>query len=94
VTAAYLTLSPTIDGDLGDWTSTAYSADDVVFGASAWSGASDVSATYYIGWDTSNLYLGVRVTDDTFVQISKGATMYKGDVVELSWTPTSRGTTS
>jgi hypothetical protein len=48
-----------------------------------WTGASDLSATFYIGWDNTALYLGVRRTDDTFVQISWGRYMYRGDDVEI-----------
>ncbi len=83
VTAAYLATAPTIDGLLDDWTSTAYTADQIVFGPAAWTGTSDLSATYYIGWDPGNLYLAVRVTDDHHVQIASGRYLYKGDDVEI-----------
>jgi hypothetical protein len=83
VTAAYLTAPPTIDGSLSDWSSTIYSARQVIFGAGNWSGAADLSASYYIGWDTTNLYLGIKVSDDKLVQISHGASIFKGDDVEL-----------
>jgi hypothetical protein len=83
VTAAYLTAPPTIDGSLNDWSSASYSASQLVFGASNWSGAADLGASYYIGWDTTNLYLGVKVTDDKLVQVSHGASIFKGDDVEL-----------
>jgi hypothetical protein len=86
VTAAYLPTAPTIDGILNDWTTTAYAADQIVFGPSNWVGANDASATYYIGWDTGNLYLGVRVRDEAHVQINSGTNLrylYKGDDVEI-----------
>lgn len=83
VTAAYLATAPTIDGVLTEWTSTGYTADSIVFGAAAWTGTSDLSATYYIGWDPGNLYLAVRVRDDRHVQIATGRYLYKGDDVEI-----------
>lgn len=83
IEAGALSSAPTIDADLSDWTSSSHSLNSNVFGASNWSGVSDVSASYYIGWTSDALYLGVRVTDSTFVQVSSGSLMYKGDEVEL-----------
>jgi len=84
VTAAYLTAPPIIDGDLSDWSTTAYTANQTVpYAGDNWSGAADVSATFYIGWDTQYLYLGVSRTDDQFVQVSYGRYMYRGDDVEI-----------
>ncbi|HUS85403.1 MAG TPA: hypothetical protein VMX56_09675, partial [Anaerolineales bacterium] len=71
VTAVYLSAAPVIDGVLNEWSSTAYRADETVPSAgSNWSGPSDLSATFYIGWDANALYIGVSRTDDTIVQIS------------------------
>lgn len=83
VIALYLDTAPTIDGDLSDWLGTTYDTEEIVFGASNWTGKEDLSARYFIGWDDSNLYLGVDVTDDSFVQVSRGRYMYKGDEVEI-----------
>jgi hypothetical protein len=84
VTAAFLASPPTIDGDLQDWTSTGYTIDQALpYAKSGWTGPADLSATYYLGWDTSYLYIGVQRVDDTFVQISYGRYMYRGDDVEL-----------
>lgn len=83
VEAEALSTPPTIDGDLSDWSTASHRLNSNVFGASNWSGASDCSATYYIGWTSDALYLGVRVTDNTVVQVSSGSQMYKGDDVEL-----------
>lgn len=85
VTATMLDPPPTVDGDLGEWTSNPYSANQVVFGAGAWSGPSDNSATFYVGWDSSSLYLAVKVTDDVFVQTSSDGQMYKGDSLEIQF---------
>jgi len=84
VTAVYLSAAPVIDGVLNEWSSTAYRADKTVPSAgSNWSGPSDLSATFYIGWDANALYIGVSRTDDTIVQISTSYNMYKGDDVEI-----------
>jgi hypothetical protein len=83
VEAAFLTIPPTIDGDLGDWSSSAYSATQMVYGASRWEGLADASAVFYVGWDDSRLYLAARVTDDHYVQVSKGASLYLGDSIEI-----------
>lgn len=81
--AEALSSAPTIDADLSDWDTSARSLNAIVFGASNWSGASDASASYHIGWTSDALYVAVRVTDDSFVQVSSGSQMYKGDIVEL-----------
>ncbi|MGD8731268.1 MAG: sugar-binding protein [Anaerolineales bacterium] len=84
ITAAYLSTPPTIDGSLGEWTTTTYRAENVLSYASAgWTGGSDLSADFLIGWDATYLYLGVRRFDDTFVQVSTGRYMYRGDDVEI-----------
>jgi hypothetical protein len=85
VTAALLTTPPTIDGDLSEWTASAYPAGHIVHGATSWTGGSDLSAVFYAGWDASYLYLAVRITDDQFVQLSTGVTMYRGDIVEVQF---------
>ncbi len=84
VTAAYRSGSITIDGDLSDWTTTPYTADETVpYAGSGWSGPSDASATFYLAWDADYLYIAVKRTDDTFVQTSWGRYMYKGDDIEI-----------
>ncbi len=83
VTADFFSASPVIDGDLSDWDANQYSANQVTFGAGAWTGGSDASATYSLGWDSAALYVAARVTDDTFVQTASGRTLYKGDSAEV-----------
>jgi hypothetical protein len=84
VTAVFLTSPVSIDGDLNEWSSTSYIANQALSYANAgWSGASDPSATYYLAWDADFLYLGVQRIDDTFVQVSTGRYMYRGDDVEI-----------
>jgi hypothetical protein len=83
--AAWLASAPTIDGELSDWPSLPYSADKIVYGSTRWTGASDCSAVFAVGWDATYLYLGVRVTDDKYVQTASGANQWKGDQVEIQF---------
>ena len=85
VEAVLLTTAPTIDGDLAEWTTNAYPMTQVTFGASRWSGLADASAVFYMGWDDSRLYVAARVTDDKFVQVSKGEALYLGDSLEIQF---------
>ncbi len=63
----------------------AYAVDSPVFGASSWSGASDLSGQLEPGWDSANLYLLTRVTDDVFVQEASGILIYQGDSIEVQF---------
>lgn len=83
IEATFLDTPPTLDGDLSDWDATSYKSDKIVFGSSNWTGTSDASAEYHIGWTNEALYLAVKVTDDAHVQVSSGSLLYKGDEVEL-----------
>lgn len=84
VTATYLSTSITIDGDINEWTTPAYTANETVpLAGENWSGPDDLSATFHIAWDASYLYIAVDRKDDTFVQISWGRYMYRGDDVEI-----------
>lgn len=83
VIADFFSAPPVIDGDLSEWDANQYGANQITYGAGAWTGGSDASATYSLGWDSANLYAAVRVTDDTFVQVASGRTMYKGDSAEI-----------
>ncbi len=83
VRAARLSAPPILDGDLADWSSNIYASDQVVFGATNWSGSADASASYYVGWDSNALYLAIGVRDDKHVQTATGARLYRGDDVEI-----------
>jgi hypothetical protein len=83
VIADFFSAPPVIDGDLSDWDANQHGVNQITYGAGAWTGGSDASATYSLGWDSANLYVAVRVTDDTFVQVASGRTMYKGDSAEI-----------
>ncbi len=85
VRAPLLWVAPSnIDGNLDDWrTTTTYPIANVVYGAANYSGASDLSGTFRIGWDYRALYVAVQVVDDHLVQNEHGAAIYKGDDVEI-----------
>ncbi len=85
INALKRTTPPTIDAILSEWSSGAFAINHVVYGASSWSNSNDLGATAYAGWDTTNLYLALRILDSTFVQISTGVYMYRGDSVELQF---------
>src|SRR5512137_658085 len=61
--------APVMDGNWGDWVgnATQYGVDYVVFGKSNWTGKDDLSASYALGWDFNNFYIGVKVHDDVYV---------------------------
>lgn len=82
-TAERIASPPAIDGDLGEWTSDLFSANEVTFGAGSRTGGSDLSAVYRLAWDSQALYIGLQVTDDRYVQEASGATLYRGDSAEI-----------
>jgi hypothetical protein len=78
--AAYsVTTPPKIDGALSDWgNSLGYSVSDIV------NGTTENTARFGLRWDSTYLYLAVKVTDNHIVQeTSGGANLYKGDSVEI-----------
>ena len=81
--ASQKAVPPLIDGDLGEWGALENVADAVVYGAGNWSGASDLSATFSLGWDATNLYLAVSVRDDVQSQTQNGDRIFRGDSVEF-----------
>ncbi|NPA26706.1 MAG: hypothetical protein GXO36_03800 [Chloroflexi bacterium] len=84
VKARRLTTPPTIDGDLTEWQKADwFSANHVIFGPENWLGPADVSAVFALGWDVDALYIAARVTDDVYVQLSTGFSLFKGDAIEI-----------
>lgn len=81
--ALYFSTPPNIDGRLGDWNQDRYPVENIVFGKSNYTGSEDLSGRAMIGWDDKNLYLGIRVIDDKYVQNAKGANMFKGDSLDI-----------
>lgn len=83
VSAAYLSTAPTLDGPWDDWSTTQFPLTYVVWKASDWTGPDDLQASYRVGWDSSYLYLAVKVFDDVYAQHATGANLYLGDSLEL-----------
>ncbi|MGA9531342.1 MAG: sugar-binding protein [Anaerolineales bacterium] len=83
IVASRLSAAPTIDGDLSEWTSDRLSLTEPSYGSDQLQGGNDLSASYTLGWDSTNLYLGIQVNDDAFVQTASGRSLYKGDSLEI-----------
>jgi hypothetical protein len=81
--AVFLSTAPKIDGAWDEWKTTQYPLRSVVFGAKNWKNSDDLEAAYRIGWDDTNLYLAVKVTDNVYVQNATGENIYKGDSLDL-----------
>lgn len=58
-----------------------------VIGKPNWSGTSDLSATGYIKWDEENLYLAVKVKDNTHRQTNTGDQIWNGDSLQFAIDP-------
>lgn len=83
VTASRMSTAPSIDGDWNDLPSKEYPAEIAVYGAANWTSRDDLAASFKIGWDATNLYLGVKVRDDIYVQNATGENLFKGDSLEI-----------
>ena len=83
--AGYISITPTIDGSWADWKdyTTQYTVSAITFGRSHWTGANDLEGAFAAAWDSTYLYLGVKVHDDVHAQNATGADIYKGDSIEL-----------
>ncbi len=79
----YFSSPPNIDGRLGEWKQDRYPIENVVYGKSNHSGLNDLSGRAMISWDEDNLYLGIRVIDDKYVQNAKGSDLFKGDSLDI-----------
>ncbi len=84
ITAVRLNTPPTIDGNLADWENSApiYAAF-LTYQDDSWDGTEDVTAVWQLGWDDTNLYIGVTVSDNILAQSQIGNQLFKGDSVSL-----------
>jgi hypothetical protein len=82
-TAFYLSLPPTLDGNLDEWTLAPLNVNNVVYGAGSFGGPDDISATVMIGWNETYLFLGLRVRDNLYVQNAFGNQIFRGDSFEV-----------
>lgn len=83
INASYLSSTPDIDGNLGDWSLSPIMVKNVVYGKDNWDGLNDLSGSVMLGWDDDNLYLGVKVKDNQYAQNASGANLFKGDSLEI-----------
>jgi hypothetical protein len=57
--------------------------DRPTYGFENWSGFSDLSGWFSIGWDQAFLYIAASVVDDRYVQSQHDDLLYLGDSLEL-----------
>jgi len=79
----YFQSPPRIDASLEEWRLDRYRIEAVVYGKDNHKGINDLSGRAMVGWDETNLYLGIRVLDEKYVQKSKGSDLYKGDSLDI-----------
>jgi predicted phosphodiesterase len=84
VLARAVAAAPNIDGDLSEWSGAKWQTlNDRSFaslGSDAWDGPEDLSAQFSVAEDDANIYVAIRVTDDTIAYSGSPA---DGDSVEL-----------
>lgn len=82
--AAARSSAPVIDAQGGDWPDPLpYTIDQNVYRPANWAGAIDQIGRFALGWDATNLYLYIVVSDELHVQIAHGELLYQGDSLEL-----------
>jgi hypothetical protein len=74
---------PRIDASLEEWQFERYRIESVVYGKANHKGVNDLSGRAMVGWDETNLYLGIRVLDQKYVQNASGANLFKGDSLDI-----------
>jgi hypothetical protein len=72
-----------LDGSLGEWSLAASPVSSLVFGSDKWDSAADLSGSMMAGWDDTNLYLGVQILDNRYVQNTTRENIYLGDSLEI-----------
>jgi hypothetical protein len=84
VQASQLTAAPTVDGNLGDWgDEPVYQSAYRVYNVNGWDGTADVTASWRLGWDGTNLYVAVEVVDNVHVQTQTGNQTFRGDSLDI-----------
>ncbi len=81
--AVYFSQPPKLDGIWDEWPGSAYSCENVVFGAKERKNREDLGCSFRVGWDGNYLYVAYKIYDDVYVQNASGADLYKGDSVEI-----------
>ena len=83
--AKYVTTAPVLDGTYEEWIAKTekYKLPYRVYGASKWKDQADLEGAFGAVWDNTNLYISVKVTDDSYNQRKSGELLYNGDSVEI-----------
>lgn len=83
--AKYITTAPVLDGTYEEWIAKTekYKLPYRVYGASKWKNEADLEGAFGAVWDNTNLYISVKVTDDSYNQRKSGEMLYNGDSVEI-----------
>ncbi len=78
---------PTLDGDFAKWKSLPNTSLDqkaqIFAGPHLWRGPGKFSARFALGWDETNLYVGLEITDPEIYQPFTGRDILRGDLVGL-----------
>jgi hypothetical protein len=83
--AKYVNTVPVLDGTYEEWIEKTekYKLPYRVYGASKWTSQADLEGAFGAVWDNTNLYISVKVTDDSYNQRQYGEMLYNGDSVEI-----------
>jgi hypothetical protein len=83
--AKYISTAPVLDGTYAEWIDKTekYKLPYRVWGANKWKDQADLEGAFGAVWDDTYLYVGVKVTDDSYNQRKSGEMLYLGDSVEI-----------
>jgi len=79
---------PRIDGDLTDWPAEAFTElGNPIWNAGdeKWSGKSDLSGRFALGWDDQTFFLAVEAIDNVHHQPKSYTDLYEGDCLQAVW---------
>ena len=84
--------TPTLDGILDEWggadMAVVDAAEQVFSGGETWADSADCSATFYVMWDDTNIYLAVDAKDDKVVTEQEGGNIWMNDCAEVFFATT------
>lgn len=83
IVGVYFSSPPRIDASLEEWQMDRFRIESVVYGKENHKGPNDLSGRAMVGWDENNLYLGIRVLDQKYVQNARGTNLFKGDSLDI-----------
>ena len=77
----YAKVEPIILGKMNFMISTEYAEGHI----DAWKNDDNLSAKFYLAWDTNNFYIAAEVTDDVHLQRQTGDHIWKDDCVQFAF---------